>query len=140
MITCARIREASSTKGEGRMAHVVRAWRASRMMRWFVVLALLGTATQRVMSRESGLVQDGARQTKLIGSERLVSVEPLAGVGGEICEQVPAGGEAGREETLMAALQQREDARAASIAARSPASQDRSKLKPVRWIHDPYAA
>ena len=40
----------------------------------------------------------------------------------------------------MAALQQRQDARAASKAARSAAAQDRSKLKPVRWIHDPYAA
>jgi len=76
----------------------------------------------------------------MIGSERLVSVDPLPEMGGEICEPVPASGPGGREETLMAALQERQDARAASTAARSAAPQDRSKLKPVRWIHDPYAA
>jgi len=109
-------------------------------MRWFVVLALLGTATQLVMSRESGLVHGGAQQTRVIGSERLVFVEPLPEAGGEICEPVPASREAGREETLIAALQQRQDARVASLEARNAASQDRSKMKPVRWIHDPYAA
>jgi DNA-binding beta-propeller fold protein YncE len=122
------------------MAHVVRAWRTSRVVRLLVLIALLGTATQLVLSRESGLVPEGTRQTKMIGSERLVSAEPLPESGGEICEPVPASGEAGREETLIAALQQREDARAASLAARSAVSQDRSKLKPLRWIREPYAA
>jgi DNA-binding beta-propeller fold protein YncE len=121
------------------MAHVVRAWRTSRIIRLFVLLVLLGTATQIVLSRESGLLQRGTRQLK-IGSDRLVSIEPLPDEAGEMCEMVPASNAAGREATLMAALQQREDARAASTAARTAASQDRSKLKPVRWIHDPYAA
>jgi len=40
----------------------------------------------------------------------------------------------------MAALEQSAEARAASLEARNAATQDRSKLKPVRWIHDPYAA
>jgi DNA-binding beta-propeller fold protein YncE len=53
---------------------------------------------------------------------------------------------ASREEVLLAAMQQRQDARDAAIAARSTTTQnsvvtrDRSKLKPVRWIRDPYAA
>src|SRR3989442_12290968 len=50
-----------------------------------------------------------------------------------MCEWRPEG-------TLMWAVQQREGARAASIAARNAASQDRSQLKPVRSIRDPYAA
>src|SRR5262252_217807 len=75
-------------------------------------------------------------QTRLIGHERLVSVEPLPESGGEFCETAePAG-----PETLMAALQQRQEGRQAAITARNAATEDRSKLKPVRWIHDPYAA
>src|SRR4030095_13290308 len=51
-----------------------------------------------------------------------------------------------REEMLLAAMQQRQDARDAAKAARGAATQnrattqDRSQLKPVRWIRDPYAA
>src|SRR6266446_1400226 len=78
------------------MAHVVRAWRSSRMIRLIVLLALLGTATQLVLSRESGLVQEGTRQTKIIGSDRLVSVELLPELA-EFCEPVPAS----REEMLL---------------------------------------
>src|SRR5437016_5928829 len=121
------------------MAHVVRAWRGARTIRLFVLVVLLGTATQLVLSRESGLVQPGTRQTKIAGQERLVSIEPLPESGGEICEPVPAAGAPGREEFLIAALEQRQDARVASLEARNT-SQDRSKLKPVRSIHDPYAA
>jgi DNA-binding beta-propeller fold protein YncE len=75
-------------------------------------------------------------QTRLVGQERLVSVEPLPESGGEFCETAaPAG-----PETLMAALQQRQEGRQEAITARNTATEDRSKLKPVRWIHDPYAA
>ncbi len=115
------------------MAHVVRIWRTSRIIRFFVLVVLFGTATQLLLSRESP-------QTKVIGSERLVSIDPLPDAGGEICEPVPATDPANREAVLMAALEQRQDARAASVEARNAATQDRSKLKPVRWIHDPYAA
>src|SRR2546422_2385125 len=101
----------------------------TRTFRLLVVIALLGTATQCVMSRVSG-------QTKTIGSERLVSIEPLPEEVGEICEPVPPA----REEMLLAAMQQRQDERDASRVARSAATQDRSKMKPVRWIRDPYAA
>src|SRR5262249_62364775 len=72
-------------------------------------------------------------QTKVLGQERLVSVEPLPEMGGEFCE--PA--EPGAPVTLMAALQQRQEARQAAIAARSAGTEDRSKLKPRRWNHDP---
>ncbi len=52
------------------MAHVVRIWRTSRIIRFFVLVVLFGTATQLLLSRESP-------QTKVIGSERLVSIDPL---------------------------------------------------------------
>src|SRR5437016_3764356 len=115
------------------MAHVVRIWGTSRIIRCLVLVVLFGTATQLLLSRES-------QQTKVIGSERLVSIDPLPDAGGEICEPVPAIDPANRKAVLMAALEQRQDARAASVEARNAATQDRSKLKPVRWIHDPYAA
>ena len=117
------------------MAYVVRAWRTSRMIRLFVLIALLGTATQAVLSRESG-------QAKIIGNDRLVSVDRMPDMDGEMGAMVPVS----REEMLLASMQQRQDARDASLAAKSTgtqdrrASQDRSKLKPVRWIRDPYAA
>src|SRR5207247_5536785 len=72
--------------------------------------------------------------------KRLVSIDPWPEAGGEIGDPVPAADPANREAVLMAALEQRQDARAASLEARNAATQDRSKLKPVRWIHDPYAA
>ena len=124
------------------MARVVRAWRMSRTIPLFVLLVFLGTVMQLVMLRGSGLVQDGTTRTKVIGSDRLVAIEPLAEAGGEICEPVPAT----REEMLLAAMQQRQDARDAAKTARGAATQnrattqDRSQLKPVRWIRDPYAA
>src|SRR5215470_12559910 len=72
------------------MAHVVRAWRASRMIRFLVLIAVLGTTTRVILSGGAGAAQrEGARQTKIIGSDRLVSVEPLAEMNGEICVPEP---------------------------------------------------
>jgi DNA-binding beta-propeller fold protein YncE len=111
------------------------------MIRFFVLIALLGTATQAVLSRESG-------QTKIIGNDRLVSVDRLPDMDAEMCATVPVN----REEVLLASMQQRQDARDAALAARAAATQgraatpqrastqDRSKLQPIRWIRDPYAA
>src|SRR2546427_5672271 len=68
------------------MAHLVRAWRASRMIRFLVLMAVGGIATQAVLSPGAGAVRNGAaRQTKVIGSDRLVSVEPLAETDGQMC-------------------------------------------------------
>jgi DNA-binding beta-propeller fold protein YncE len=78
---------------------------------------------------------------KNFGKERLVSVSPLpAGADGEMCEMVPATA-ATPEQVLMAAVQQRQEFRQTALAARSAAAApDLSKMKPVRWIRDPYAA
>ncbi len=98
------------------MAHVVRAWRASRMIRFLVLITVLGTTTRVILSRGAGAVQNGAaRQTKIIGSERLVSVEPLTETDGEICIPEPVGGD--RE--LMASLHQ-ENLLSAERQAASP--------------------
>jgi len=93
------------------MPHVVRAWRRSRAkrkrdsaqplvtIRLFVLLALLASVTQLHLS-QGRVVQDGTRQTrqtKQIGSDRLVSIQPLSEIGGEICLPV------GEPESLMAA-------------------------------------
>lgn len=99
----------------------------------------------------AGLIPFGpgiAASTKVgVGPARLVSVEPLPPAG-PMCE-TPAGT---AEEIHIAALRQRQEAREVSMAARFAASQnvlqaaqgagsrDRSQLKPVRWIRDPYPA
>src|SRR2546422_10321171 len=100
------------------MAHVVRVWRTSRIIRFFVLVVSFGTATQLLLSRESP-------QTKVIGSERLVSIDPLPDAGGEKCEAGPATDPANREAVLMAPLEQRQEARSASGEARNASTQDR---------------
>jgi DNA-binding beta-propeller fold protein YncE len=68
------------------------------------------------------------------GSPQLIAMEPLpADQDAPMCEWTPAS----TEERLVAALQERQEARAAAAASRTV---DRSGLKPVRVIKDPYAA
>ncbi len=64
--------------------------------------------------------------TQGAGEAQLVSVQPLPGEPGAI--------------TLMSALEQQREARAASVAGRNAATEDHSQLQPVRWIRDPWAA
>src|SRR2546427_13248053 len=45
-------------------------------IRLLVLIGLIGTAT---------LAQDGIQRTKVTGKERLVSVEPLPGMDGQMC-------------------------------------------------------
>jgi DNA-binding beta-propeller fold protein YncE len=82
---------------------------------------------------------DGSGMTgspKLTSVEaRLVSIQPLSEMVGPMCEAEPAS----EEQMQLAELQQRQDVRQ-SPAARSAAPENRSQLKPVRSIRDPYAA
>src|SRR5262245_50238577 len=115
------------------------------VVRLLILLCLFGTASRDVLSRESGPAQNGVQHTKAIGS--LVSASSLPEMNGEMCAPV-----VDREEFLLAAMQSRQDARDAALAARPVAAQspgvaedrtktqDRSQLKPIRWIRDPYAA
>jgi DNA-binding beta-propeller fold protein YncE len=122
------------------MTHVVRAWRTSRTLRFFVLIALLGIATQAVLSRGSGTVEGGPLQTKMIGRERLISVEPLTEMG-QICVTDPAD----VRPLLMASLQlpQRQPGSTGAASGanpRRPSNAVRSEVagrKPVSTIRDP---
>ena len=115
------------------------------------VLALAGLA---VLLAPSGTLVGSASGPGALGEAQLVSIQPLPQMDGAWCEAPGAApvamasaawpavtSGASREMTLMAAMQQRQDARAASLAARrASATEDRSQMEPVRWIRDPYAA
>ena len=129
-----------------------RASRTSRTIQVLVVVGLLMVATQLVLSRENGS-RKGETQPKTIAADRMVSMEKLPDMG-EFCETDSSKATLSHEQVLTAELEQRQDMRAASLAsleskaskfAGSPAgpagdTQDRSKLKPIRWIRDPYSA
>jgi len=73
------------------------------------------------------------------GAPQLLAREPLpALMDGPMCEWTPASA----EETLLAALQERQAAREASLESSRALDRtvDRSDLRPVRAIKDPYAA
>lgn len=77
---------------------------------------------------------DSPSAAKPVRSAQLVSIQPLPNGDGAMCQWNPASGET----NLLAALQQRQEARAAATATHRP--EDRSSLKPIRMIRDPYAA
>lgn len=110
------------------MAHVVQAWRTSRTIRFFVLVALFGIVTQLLLSQENRRVQNGTRQTKLIGSDRLVSVEPLPEMG-EICINPQ---DANRE--LIASLEPRKPVSSlmASVPQQKPGGTDAVTSAPPR--------
>ncbi len=126
------------------MTQLGRAWRTSRAIRLFVLVALFGTATQLVLSRESRAPQDGTRQTKIIGKDRLVSVEPLPEMDGEMCvyPELMASLQQGSASTLMASLPQQQSGAApvASTPPRRPSDAVRSAVaarKPTSTVKDP---
>ena len=99
-----------------------------RLMRLLAVVGLFGAATQLILSQN-------IRQTKVIGSERLISVESLPQLG-EIC---PAPAE---PQHLMARLQQPSGlAGAVPVSAPPPPADavkaDIAKRRPVNTIKDP---
>src|SRR5262249_11068621 len=97
------------------MAHVIRAWRTSRAIQFFVVTAVLGTTARVSVLWSAGSAQNGAvRQTTVIGGERLVSVEPLSEQSGELC--VPESTVADRQ--LIAALLPQQSGSASASSAR----------------------
>lgn len=101
----------------------------------FACLATMLTGVALLMSSAGNL--DGSSQgnaRRKSGSPRLVSIQPLPETEGSMCEWLPASSQGG---SLYAALQQRQQEEA---AAESGGTKDYSSLKPVRWIHDPYAA
>jgi DNA-binding beta-propeller fold protein YncE len=106
---------------------------------WWSAVVALGLAAGWLLS--SGAVPSRqmyqaseAVHRKPAGSAQLVAMEPLPSESDPMCEWTPASA----QERLLAALQARQAAREASLEANRPI--DRSGLKPVRMIKDPYAA
>src|SRR5215471_2883028 len=96
------------------MAHVVRAWRSSRIIQFLVLSALIGTVGAVYHSAGSLLKAGTPSQPKTIGS--LVSVEKIPDMAGEFCE---TDGTASKQEIRTATLEERQEFRAASLAARA---------------------
>ncbi len=132
------------------MTHVVRAWRTSRSIRLLVLIALFGTvATQLVLSRESRVAQKRTQQTQVFGKERLVSVEPLPSVEGEICmdpdEATPQQIASFQQENLLAsrlvAQAPRQSGTAATAAPPARPSEalkaQIAKRQPISNLRDP---
>jgi DNA-binding beta-propeller fold protein YncE len=122
------------------MSHVSRAWRSSRTLRLLVLVVLFGAATQAVLSRERGAVQGGTRQTQVIGSERLVSVEPLSQDDGQLC----LSDDALSPQLIASLLPQQQPRTTAAAAASGPPARpsnavkaDVAKRQPINTIRDP---
>jgi DNA-binding beta-propeller fold protein YncE len=125
------------------MSHVVQAWRTSRTIQLLVLIVLIGTAAQLILS--PGSVAQNRPQTKMIGNERLVSVEPLPEMSGEVClpeDSYSLMASASAPESLMAiARQQARPAGTATSAAPARPSDavraDVAKRQPTATIRDP---
>jgi DNA-binding beta-propeller fold protein YncE len=105
---------------------------------WLVVAGLVLVAAGLVLSGNISARQlvhaSEAALRKPAGTPQLIAVDSLPGNDAAMCEWMPASS----EQILLAALQERQAARQASMEARRTI--DRSSLKPVRMIKDPYAA
>lgn len=130
------------------MSHVVRAWRASRTTRLIVAVALFVAAAQLVLSQDSRVVQSAARQTKMIGADRLVSVEPLPPMNGPMCdaEDGPTAGSMLASMAVprsLAMLQQTRPGAAPAASTSAPPMPSEAlkaeiaKRKPVTTVRDP---
>src|SRR6516165_4030406 len=111
-------------------------------VRWLIVVVALAAATQLVLS------QNGPRHTKVIGAERLVSVEPLPQMDGPMCD-VDGGPTA---ESVLASMavprslamlqQARPGAAPAQSASAPPRPSDAlkaeiAKRRPITTVRDP---
>ncbi len=121
------------------MTHIRLHLRSSKIL-LLALVGLLGIVTQLVLSQGRRVIQNGDRQTQIIGSDRLVSVQPLPDMG-QLCEVLPPA----RPERLIAALQETPPDRNSALAASAAAS--RAALRsvpgnrdPVRMVRDPYAS
>ena len=124
------------------MAHVVRAWRASRTIRFFVLIILLGSATEAVLSRGTAPAQPEVRQTQRFGSERLVSIEPFSETDGELCVTEPQLIASLSPEMRILRRQQSgsEATAASSLAPPRPSDAvraDVAKRQPITTLRDP---
>jgi DNA-binding beta-propeller fold protein YncE len=111
-----------------------RAWRSLRAIRLFLLIGVLGAATQLVG-------QHGARQMRMIGSDRLVSVTPLPPVDGEMCPPNLIAA-ASAPPNLMAVLQQQPGSAGTTTGSAPPRPSDAMKTQvarrqPTSTLRDP---
>ena len=109
----------------------MRGW---RMFRWLAVAALFGTAVL-ALSQERWTARNRTRQSTIVGSDRLVSIEPLPPTTGEMCELMPPAG----QERLVAYLQSQTAGTGKSALTSNAITGNIVNRSPVRIIHDPYA-
>jgi DNA-binding beta-propeller fold protein YncE len=95
-----------------------------------ILMALVAAAV--VLSASYGKSSAGP----LGGQPKLVSIQSFPEASGPMCEVEQASAQG----SLMAALQERRQAQAAAAAPDTSPTKEYADLKPVRWIHDPYAA
>jgi DNA-binding beta-propeller fold protein YncE len=101
----------------------------------WLVMAMTAVAGVILLSGSQLSRTTAAARPATSGGPRLVSIQPLPETDGPMCEWTPASLQGG---SLYAALMQRQQERAAATA--SAGTKDYADLKPIRWIHDPYAA
>jgi DNA-binding beta-propeller fold protein YncE len=115
-------------------------------MLWLLILTvLLGASTQQVLSWEAGGVQEGMPESKAVG--KLIKVQPLPSMDGEICVTPAAGGPemllasgTGAPESLMAMARQTGAARPQTSAPPRPTDAVRQAVatrRPTHTIKDP---
>jgi DNA-binding beta-propeller fold protein YncE len=128
------------------MSHLVRTWRASRSIRLLVLMMLLGAAAQVFLSQGRGPIQDQARRPNSIGRERLVSIEPLPAIGGEMCppEESPISllASANPPRNITAVMRQQSGSGAGTPAAAPARPSEAAKAavaarKPAATLKDP---
>jgi DNA-binding beta-propeller fold protein YncE len=105
----------------------------ARRARWLFLIVLLGSGT---------LAQERVQRTKVLGGDRLVSVEPLPAMDGPMCENPAEAGPA-----LIASLEQnnsvsaiQQQSRTAAVSPARPSDAVRSevaKRQPLSTIRDP---
>src|ERR1051326_4030035 len=119
------------------MSHRIRLRLRCRKILLLALVGLVGVVTQLVVSQARRPTQSGARQTQIIGAERLVSVQPLPDMG-PLCEALPPSG----QERLIASLQEapppdRNPSVTASVAAAKAALRNvPGNRDPVRTVRD----
>ncbi len=116
-------------------------WIFHRTIGLVAILAILAATAGWVVTRESGLGAEGSRKPGIIGSDRLISWEPLPAMEGPLCQWAPANASA----RLVAALEQRSGSGESALppAGTRPSEQARTevaKRQPIRVIGDPNSA
>ena len=127
------------------MTHVIRVSSTRRRGRIFLFAVSIIAASTLVLSQARHGSETGIRETKIIGRDRLVSVEPLPEIDGQICESPPSEminlvAEAVVPEPLR--FPARQEAQTAAVATNAPRPTDAARTEiahrqPASTLKDP---